>query len=426
MQSFTLIFLSTVIVVASLRCWLLQRQRSAVSGTAGHPAAAIVEQIPPPQRRSAAAYARELIQLRQADGLIDTLLLLAWTVGGGIAAFDAFWRSFGWHPVVTGTLVIASVIAISAIVDLPLRVWRIFGIEQRHGFNRTTAGLFIADQLRLALLGAGLGLPLLGIVLWLMEASGALWWLWVWLLWCAVNIAMLVLGPRFIAPLFNDYQPLRDRALRERLEQLLERCGFRHDGLYVVDGSRRSGHANAYFTGFGRQRRIVLFDTLLEQLDSRQLEAVLAHELGHFRLRHITIRLLISVTVSLVALVLLAWLLEQNWFYSGLGVTQPSTYSGLLLFLLTAPLIAFFGKPLSAALARRHEFAADAFAAEHARAEDLISALLVLYRENASAVQPDWLYSWFHDSHPPAQPRIDRLRALAARQDLANTSIASI
>jgi len=404
MHPFTLAFLVALSAIFGIRIWLLQRQYRAV-GDNGDTAADA-------RRPDAVAYARDQLRFRQVDTGVETLLLLGWTIFGGIAALDTLWRNLDLPSVATGTGVIASVIAVSALVDLPLRIWRVFRIEQRHGFNRTGPALFLADQARTAALALLLGLPLVALVLWLMTAGGGLWWLWVWLVWLALNAVMLWLGPRLIAPLFNRYRPLRDPALRERLETLVRRCGFRTDGIYVVDGSRRSRHANAYFTGVGRSRRIVLYDTLLEQLGTSQLDAVLAHELGHFRHGHIRRMAAISALASLAGLLLLAWLLDQPWFYAGLGVDRPSLHTGLLLFLLTVPLVTFVLKPVAAGLSRRHEFEADAFAARHCPPENLISALTVLYRENAAGLPSDPLYSLFHDSHPPARPRIARLERL--------------
>jgi len=414
MQPFSLVFLAALGAALATRLWLARRQLHAVHRHRERVPAAFAATIPPERHRAAADYTAERIRFDRVDTVVDSFVLLIWTLGGGIALVDAAWRSLELSPVITGTGVIATVVLISALIDLPLRAWRTFVIEARHGFNRSTPGLFVADQLRAGTLLLIIGLPLLMAVLWLIHHGGTFWWIWVWLLWLAFNLAMVWAWPRLLAPLFNRFDPLPDTRLRERIERLLRRCGFRADGVFVVDGSRRSSHGNAYFTGFGRQRRIVFYDTLLEQLDHDEVEAVLAHELGHFRHGHIARMIGLSALLSLVGLALLAWLIEQPWFHQGLGVPLASVHAGLLLFLLVSPVVTFFLKPLFAGLSRHHEFEADRFAAHHAPASALISALVKLYRENASTLTPDPLYAAFHASHPPAAERIAHLRGLSA------------
>ena len=302
------------------------------------------------------------------------------------------------------------------LIHLPLSVWRTFGLEARFGFNRTTPALFLADLGRGLALAVALGAPVLTAILLLMERAVRWWWVWAWGLWLAVMLLMTWAWPAFIAPLFNRFVPLPDLALRQRIEALLDRCGFAARGVFVVDSSRRSSHGNAYFTGIGRHKRIVFFDTLLERLAHPEVEAVLAHELGHFRLKHVRQRLLLSVALSFVGLALLGWLTGQAGFYAALGVAVPSTHAALLLFVLVVPAITFFVTPLASLWSRRHEFQADDFASRHASAAELASALVKLHRDNASTLTPDALYAAFYYSHPPPLVRITRLRAPAAAQ----------
>ncbi len=411
MHPFTLLFLTAVLAALGLQLWLLHRQIRAVGRQREHLPTRFAPHIGVDDHRRAADYARDRARFARVEATTDTLLLLAWTLGGGIALVDAMWRGFELGPIATGTGVIASVLLASALVGLPLRAWRLFVIEERYGFNRMTARQFASDCLRGGLLSLSLALPLLALVLALMHVTGSGWWFWVWALWMAFNAALLWAWPRFLAPLFNRFEPLPDDALRARLERLVARCGFRSDGIQVVDGSRRSSHANAYFTGIGRSRRIVFYDTLLQQLAPHELEAVLAHELGHFRHGHVRRMMLLSAGTSLVGLALLAGLMQQPWFYHALGVPVASVHTALLLFLLGTPVVALFLRPLVSRLSRRHEFEADTFAARHCPPEHLISALTTLYRENAGTLTPDPLYAAFHDSHPPAGERIDHLQA---------------
>ena len=307
-------------------------------------------------------------------------------------------------------------LTVSVVVQLWLAWYRTFVIEERFGFNRTTLSLWLADVVKGALIGAALGVPLVALVLWLMAVAGALWWLYAWLAWVAFQVLVLALYPTVIAPLFNKFEPLADAGLKERVERLLARCGFRAKGLYVMDGSRRSAHGNAYFTGFGAARRIVLFDTLISRLAPEEIEAVLAHELGHFKLKHVLKRTTWFAAGSLALLALLGWLVGQPWFYAGLGVSGPAPRYGvaLVLFMLALPAFTFLASPLAAMYSRRHEFEADRYAARNASAPALITALVKLYEDNASTLTPDPLHSLFFDSHPPAPARIARLERAAA------------
>jgi len=414
MPDITLLFLLLLATAVGLQGWLAIRQIRYVRAHRDAVPAAFAAHIPLHAHQRAASYtiARERLGLLALA--VDTLLLLGWTLGGGIDALDRFWGGFGHGEVLTGTLVLLSAFAISALLELPLRLVRQFGIERHFGFNRMTPGLFISDLLKGALLALLLGGPLLALVLWLMTHGGNEWWLWVWLSWSGFQLLLLWLFPTVIAPLFNKFTPLNDEALRERIDALLQRCGFTSDGVFVMDGSRRSGHGNAYFTGFGRAKRIVFFDTLLAALDARQIEAVLAHELGHFHHHHIRTRLALSLVLSAAALALADWLLAQPVFFTALGVTMPSVHAGLFLFLAVSGSLSILLHPLSAHASRRHEFEADAYAAQVSDAQALIDALVRLYRDNAATLTPDPLHSAVYDSHPPAAVRVAALERLLA------------
>lgn len=414
MHPFTIAFLGALALAVGVRLWLARRQVASLRRHRDRVPEAFAGVIPPPVHRKAADYARARTRLSTVDTLLEAAVLLAWTLGGGLAAVDTFWRGLGLDPVATGVGVLATIVLVGGLVDLPLRAWRTFVTESRYGFNRTTPGLFAADQLRAAALLLALGAPLAAAVLWLMHAAGTLWWLYAWCVWLGFNLLLVWAWPAFIAPLFNRFRPLEDQRLRARIDALLDRCGFASDGVFVIDGSRRSGHGNAYFSGLGRNKRIVFFDTLLDQLRPDELEAVLAHELGHFRHRHVARNVAVMGAASLAGLALLAWLAGQPWFYAALGVTQPSVHAALALFVLVLPVFTFFLQPLFAHLSRRHELEADAFAAAQCPVDDLVSALVGLYRENASTLTPDPLWSAFYDSHPPAVERIAHLRRLGA------------
>ncbi|MCP5231077.1 MAG: M48 family metallopeptidase [Zoogloeaceae bacterium] len=377
---------------------------------------AFAERIPLDAHRKAADYT----VTRTRFGLINlawsTVLLLGWTLGGGFAWLDSVLSASlaDWSPVAIGVAVLLAATVIGSLLDLPFDAWKTFRIEQAFGFNRSTPALFLRDlgmQLLLTLL---LGAPLAWAALSLMIGAGEYWWAWVWLLWSGFVLLMLWAFPTVIAPLFNKFTPLADGALRERIENLLTRCGFRSDGIFVMDGSRRSAHGNAYFTGIGNNKRIVFFDTLLDGLDGDEVEAVLAHELGHFRRQHVRKHLLASLILSGVGLYVLSLLAEWPAFHQGLGVETGSAHAVLFLFLLVAPLFTVVLHPIASMITRKHEFEADDYAAEHSRADKLISALVKLYRENASTLTPDPWYSAFHDSHPPAPVRIARLSAKLA------------
>jgi STE24 endopeptidase len=356
----------------------------------------------------------------------DAILLLAMTLGGGLAAIIAWTETLAIGPLWRDVVLFAVAGVIYGAVNLPFSWWHTFRIEERFGFNRMTLALWLTDLGKGLAVVVVLGLPLLVLVLWLMRVAGTYWWLWAWGAWMAFQLLVLVLYPTVIAPLFNKFTPMGESPARARIESLLTRCGFRSAGLYVMDGSKRSGHGNAYFTGFGKAKRIVFFDTLLVRLAPEEVEAVLAHELGHYKLKHVAKRVLWSAALSLAILGLLAWLAGAAWFYAGLGipdalvpVAQARPGVALELFLLVLPVFTFMLEPISAQYSRRHEFEADAFATRHASATALTLALVKLYEDNAATLTPDPLHSAFYDSHPPAAARIAHIEAIAAHGPLA-------
>ena len=350
-------------------------------------------------------------------GLLETAwggaVLLGWTLLGGLDVLNralAAWLGTGMTQQLA---LLATFAVISGALDLPFSLYQTFVVEQRFGFNKMTWRLWLGDAIKTTLLGAAIGLPIAALILWLMGAAGAWWWLWAWGVWMAFNLLLLVVYPTFIAPLFNKFQPLEDETLKARVTALMQRCGFAAKGLFVMDGSRRSAHGNAYFTGFGAAKRVVFYDTLLAKLSPGEVDAVLAHELGHFRHKHIVKRIAAMFALSLVGFALLGWLASRAWFYTGLGVRPnldgPNDALALLLFLLGVPVFSYFISPLLAQLSRKHEFEADAFAVTHTSGQDQGSALLKLYEDNASTLTPDPVYVKFYYSHPPASERLARL-----------------
>lgn len=409
----TWVFLAALVAASATRLWLAQRQMRHVLAHREAVPPGFAEAISLSAHQKAADYTVEKGRLGMVDVLLGAVVLLALTLGGGIDRLSASWAAL-LQPgsLGHGVALFASTVVLLSIIELPLSVYRTFVIEARYGFNRMTPRLFVADLVKHSVLGAAFGLPLLVLVLWLMAKMGEHWWLYVWIAWMGFNLVVLLVYPTFIAPLFNRFTPLRDPGLSGRIEALLKRCGFRSSGLFVMDGSRRSSHGNAYFTGFGSSKRIVLFDTLLSRLDPAEVEAVLAHELGHYRRHHVWKRVAVLFAASLGLLWVLGKLIDQHWFYEGLGVSEPSTAAALLLFVLTMPVFTFFLQPLASSYSRRHEFEADAYAAAHSSAPELVKALVKLYQDNAATLTPDPLHSAFYDSHPPAATRIARLRTL--------------
>ena len=413
MQVLTPVFVAALTLTLLVRAWLALRQLQHVRLHRDQVPEPFAADITLQVHRKAADYTAAKVNLSLFSMGLDFILVLVWTLGGGLATLDDTWRGAHLGPINSGVLVIGSFVLLNALIGLPLSLYSTFGVEAEFGFNRTTVKTYLLDMLKTLLLSIALGAPLLYAALALMGKAGQLWWLYVWALWFGFSLFMTWAYPKFIAPLFNKFSPLTDETLKARIETLLTRCGFQSRGVFVMDGSARSAHGNAYFTGFGSNKRIVFFDTLMEKLEHVEIEAVLAHELGHFRLKHVLQRLLLTAVLGLAALALLGWLVDQDWFYTGMGVPVPSTYAALLIFTLLLPPFLFFFEPLASAWSRRHEFQADAYARQQADAAALIRALVKLYRDNASTLTPDPLHSAFYDSHPPALLRIARLRSSA-------------
>ncbi|MFM0475439.1 M48 family metallopeptidase [Paraburkholderia strydomiana] len=410
---FTVLFVVAVVAMVGTKLWLASRQIRFVAGHREQVPSQFAGTIALSAHQRAADYTVERTRLTMIEIVVGAAVLIGLTLLGGVQALDLAITDWLGRRYVGQIALVAAVIAITSAIDLPFDYFRQFVIEQRFGFNRMSKRIFIVDRLKGVLLGAAFGLPLLFVVLWLMNQAGSFWWLWTWIVWVVFQMLVLVLYPSFIAPLFNKFEPLKDEALKSRIEALMKRCGFAAKGLFVMDGSRRSAHGNAYFTGFGAAKRIVFFDTLLARLSGSEIEAVLAHELGHFKRRHVIKRMLVTFALSLAMLALLGWLAQSVWFYEGLGV-RPSLVGGnsglaLVLFFLALPVFVFFVTPLGSLTSRKHEFEADAFAATQTRAQDLVNALVKLYEDNASTLTPDPLYTAFYYSHPPASQRIDRL-----------------
>ncbi len=407
---FSLAFLSALALSLILRLWLIRRQIAHVHAHRPRVPEQFAERIALPAHQKAADYCITRSHFGRLTLAVETGLLLGLTLGGGLQWLHGFW-SLRLDGLGYGVALIFSVMLISALVDLPLAFYRQFVIEEKFGFNRMTPKLFLIDLLKEALLAVCIGTPLLLAVLWLMAQMGKSWWLYVWLTWCGFNLLLLFIYPTWIAPLFNKFSPLDDAALKQRIEALLARCGFASSGLFVMDGSKRSSHGNAYFSGFGKNKRIVFFDTLLKRLSASELEAVLAHELGHFKQHHVCWRIALLFALSLGFLALLGQLINADAFFTGLGVETKNTALALILFALVSPVFTFFLTPLMSLLSRRHEFEADRYAVAHASADDLINALVKLYEDNAATLTPDPLHSLFYDSHPPAALRIARIAA---------------
>ena len=414
MYELTLIFLLFLAAGTLLELWLLQRHKRYVSAHKDEVPSRFAGTIPLSDHQKAAAYTEAKVMPATIEILLQAAILLAWTVGGGLNWLAEICGEMGAGPLITGLVFILSCFLISGIIGLPMSIWRTFGIESHFGFNNTTVKGFVTDLLLGMLLGAVITGPLILLFLWLMGSAEEFWWLIAWLTWISFSLLISWLFPTYIAPLFNKFTPLEEGDTRQRVEQLLKRCGFQSNGIFVMDGSRRSSHGNAYFTGFGNSKRIVFFDTLLESLNADEMEAVLAHELGHFKHHHVRNRLLMMAAFSLLGFGLLGWLTEQPWFYSGLGVAVPSDAAALLLFLLVSPVFTLFLSPISACFSRRQEFEADNFAIQQTSGEKMIQALIKLYQENASTLTPDPLYSAFHDSHPPAPVRIAHIDSRAS------------
>jgi len=409
---FTGLFLTALALSTALRFWLSARHMRHVSAHRNQVPGEFADRIAPADHLRAADYTVAKARLGLVEIVIDVAVLLALTLGGGLQAIDAGLRTWLGSGYAHDLALFAVVGLLGFWIGLPISLYRTFRLEAAFGFNKMTWRLWLADLLKGGVLTVLVGAPLLLAVLWLMQAMGARWWLYVWLFWMGFNLLVMVLYPTVIAPMFNKFSPLADDSLKQRIEALLMRCGFASSGLFVMDGSKRSAHGNAYFTGFGRAKRIVFFDTLLEKLAPQEIEAVLAHELGHYHHRHVLKRIALLAVMSFAMLWLLGQVIDQPWFYAGLKVGAGGTAMGLLLFSMVLPVFLFPLAPLTSALSRRDEYAADAYAAKQTAAGDLVAALVKLYRDNAATLTPDPLYSLFHDSHPPASRRIAHLQSL--------------
>jgi len=411
MNTFTIVFIIALIISHSVQFWLAKRQVEHVAKHRDAVPEAFKDRVSLPAHQKAADYTLAKGKLGNIDDVISIVILLLVTVGGGVNFAFNSWATLVESPLWAGVGAIASVFLVMTVLELPTSLYQTFVIEEKFGFNKSTLKQFAKDQLLNLALGAAIGLPLLALILWVMDSVGSLWWLWAWAILMSFSLLMSWLFPTVIAPLFNKFTPLEDGTLKSRIQSLLERCGFHSQGIFIMDGSKRSGHGNAYFTGLGNNKRIVFFDTLVKSLDDEELEAVLAHELGHFKRKHVIKMLIATAIMSLISLGILGWLIDQQWFYNGLGVEQPSNAAALLLFMLVSGTFTFFMQPISAYFQRKFEFEADDFAANHAKAEKMISGLVKLYEENANTLTPDPLYSAFHYSHPPAAIRIAHLEA---------------
>jgi STE24 endopeptidase len=409
MQYLTIIFLLMLAATVAARWWLATRQLSSVRAHRDAVPAPFAAIVSPADHARAAEYGAARLRLGRLELLCDALVLLAVTVGGGFAALDAWVLQLGLPPPLHGVVTLVLLALLIAAAGLPFGLWSTFRIETRFGFNRTTPALYVADLARSLVVGLALGVPLLALVLWLMAVAGPGWWLYAWGCWVLFGLVVTFAWPRLIAPLFNRFRPLEAGSVREAVERVMARCGFAIDGVFVMDGSRRSSHGNAYFTGVGRHKRIVLFDTLLERLEPPEVEAVLAHELGHFRLHHIRQRLALSFAGALAGFAVLGWAAATPGFYTAFGVPQSSAHAALALMVLVVPVFTFPLAPLASWWSRRHEYQADHFAAEHSDGNALARALVKLYRDNASTLTPDPLYSAWHDSHPPPLARLAAL-----------------
>jgi len=412
MPLLTYAFVAAVVASTLVRMWLTQRQVNAVREHRDQVPLPFASSIELADHQKAADYSLARAKLGQFDTVLSALVLLVATLGGGINWLDQYSHRFGLPELWRGMAVIGLLMVIMGAIDLPLSWIRTFRIEAKFGFNRMTQGMFAMDLLKGIVVAVILGVPLLWLILKLTQSAGDKWWIYAWLIWITFSLLITWAWPIFIAPLFNKFSVLKDESLAERIASLLTRCNFNSAGVFVMDGSARSTHGNAYFTGFGRNKRIVFFDTLIDRLTPGEIEAVLAHELGHYSLHHIRKRLALSMVTGLIAFFVLGLLTHWTGFYTALGVNTPSTHAALLLFMLASGPFLFFVTPLSSAWSRKHEYEADTFASQHANATELISGLVKLYRDNASTLTPDPLHSRFYDSHPPALERIGFLQSL--------------
>ena len=409
---FTFIFLFAILTSVLALLWLNFRQDKAIKISFNEVPEDFKDTITLEDHQKAGRYTQAKLLANHFEIIFSTIVLLIWTLGGAMNWLDVFWQERIADPIWLGTVFILSIMLIASLIDLPFSIYRNFILEERFGFNRMTIKTFTGDLFKELALTLALGTPLVYAIIYLMNmnAIGDYWWVYVWVILSLFTITMMWIYPTFIAPIFNKFKPLENNSLRNRIDSLLERTGFGSDGIFVMDGSKRSSHGNAYFTGIGRNKRIVFFDTLLKGMEDEEVESILAHELGHFHHKHVRQRIVSSFIFSLLSLALLGYLIKQGWFFHGLGISEPSSHTALVLFSLTLPVFSFFITPISNLISRKHEFQADAFAASHTDANDLISSLTKLYRENSSTLSPDKYYSAFHDSHPSAILRIARLQ----------------
>ena len=409
MHTFTLVFLIALIISYTIQFWLSRRQKTFVLDHRDAVPEAFQSTVALDAHQKAADYTVEKARLGDLDSVIGIIFLLFLTLGGGINMAFSFWASFDLSPMMADLAAVASIFLVMTIIEIPTSLYSTFVIEEKYGFNKSTLAQFFKDQLISLALVVAIGMPILALLIWVMDSIGSLWWLYAWAILMSISLLMSWLFPTLIAPLFNKFTPMEDGPLKDRIQSLLARCGFSSNGIYIMDGSKRSGHGNAYFTGLGNNKRIVFYDTLIESLDDEELEAVLAHELGHFKCKHVIKMLIASSITTLISFAVLGWLITQDWFFSGLGVDTHSNAAALLLFMLVSPVFTTFMQPISAYFQRKFEFEADDFASQNAKPSKMISGLVKLYEENASTLTPDPLYSAFHYSHPPAAIRIAHL-----------------
>ena len=411
----TFAFALTLLVGLLLKFWLGSRQIRHVAQHRAEVPSAFAATITLAAHQKAADYTIAKARFGMLELALGTVVLIGWTLLGGLSLLNQILLDWLGGGMGQQLALLAAFVLINGLIDLPITLYQTFVIEERFGFNKITLKLWLVDLLKSSLIGALIGLPIAALILWMMGATGSLWWLWAWAVWMGFNLLLLVIYPTFIAPLFNKFQPLEDELLKARVTALMQRCGFAAKGLFVMDGSKRSAHANAYFTGFGAAKRVVFYDTLLAKLSAGEVDAVLAHELGHFKHKHIIKRIISLFAMSLLGFALLGWLLMQVWFYTGLGVqpnlSAPNDALALLLFMLATPVFSFFVAPVFAQLSRKHEFEADAYAVAQTSGPDLATALLKLYEDNASTLTPDPLYVKFYYAHPPASERLARMTA---------------
>lgn len=411
MNTFTLIFLIALALSYGIQFWLSLRQKSYVLQHREQVPQAFRDRVTLAAHQKAADYTIEKSKLSDIDSVVGMTFLLALTLGGGISLVFDFWSTFDFSPMWSSLVSVASIFLLMTVIEIPFSLYQTFVIEEKYGFNKNTVPQFVKDQLISVSLTLAIGMPILALILWVMDSIGSLWWLYAWAIIISFSLLMSWLFPTVIAPLFNKFTPMQDGSLKDRIQNLLQRCGFNSQGIFIMDGSRRSGHGNAYFTGLGNNKRIVFFDTLVNSLDEEELEAVLAHELGHFKCKHVLKMLAASSVMTLISFAVLGWLITQDWFFDGLGVSTHSNAAALLLFMLVSPVFTTFMQPITAFFQRKFEFEADDFATHHAQGSKMVSGLVKLYEENASTLTPDPLYSAFHYSHPPAAIRIAHIEA---------------